>query len=153
MDELNLDSLVIKLLELPHQFMRRFELSMPEKLQNLELAMPQIMMLHMISTWPATPNMSDIARQLNVSNAMMTHVIDGLEKMNFVERTRDEKDRRAIQLSVTSKGLEILRIAGDHHKEQVKKFLLSLSTEDRQEFLKATDMIYKILQATKKEPK
>ena len=49
--------------------------------------------------------LSALGRKLSRDGPTITGVVDRMEKKQLVKRTRDEKDRRAIKIVLTSKGL------------------------------------------------
>ena len=46
-------------------------------------------------------NMTSVARALSVTTGTLTISVNGLVKKGFVERTRSEKDRRVVLVSLT----------------------------------------------------
>lgn len=58
-----------------------------------------------------------IAKEINISTASVTIIIDKLEKMHIVERAFDKEDRRSILLSLTDHGRDVLteiNTGGEH---------------------------------------
>lgn len=51
---------------------------------------------------------SELAGKLLKSGGNLTLIVDNLEKMAFVVRERDEKDRRFIRVSLTEKGRDFI---------------------------------------------
>ncbi|OGF52574.1 MAG: hypothetical protein A2044_02725 [Candidatus Firestonebacteria bacterium GWA2_43_8] len=149
MNEQDVDALVTKLVDLPQTFIRKLGISLDEELMKIDLEMVHIMILHMLLLSETNPMMSEVGKKLSISNAMMTHIIDEMEKKKLVERVRDGDDRRVVKLSVTKRGQEILKKAGEHHKSMAMKFLAGLSKNDQADFLKAIETIHNILSANK----
>ena len=58
-------------------------------------------------------NMTSIARKLNITVGSLTTAMNSLVKKHYVERSRSEKDRRVVHVSLTAKG----RSAYNHHRE------------------------------------
>jgi len=54
------------------------------------------------------PLMKDVADYLSVAPSSLTPLIDGLETKNLVKRVSSKNDRRAILISLTDKGKDIL---------------------------------------------
>jgi DNA-binding MarR family transcriptional regulator len=67
------------------------------------ISMAQFWALHMISSFDTAP-LSTIARGLGVSSPTLCAKIDELEAAGFVARHRSQKDRRVVEVSLTSKG-------------------------------------------------
>lgn len=72
----------------------------------------------------------DIARRLNTTLPSITKLVGELEKMGFVEKTADPQDKRAVQISLTSRGLRFVNgyMLGFH--EAWAKELEGVSEED-----------------------
>ncbi len=54
-----------------------------------------------------------LARTLNVSKPAITRALDRLEKLDFVKRKLDERDRRSVLVQRTVKGATYLRETAD----------------------------------------
>lgn len=54
---------------------------------------------------------SEISNLLHVTSPTVTQLIKDLEAAGLVERTADEKDRRAVRISLTEKGEKITKLA------------------------------------------
>ena len=55
-----------------------------------------------------TPRLGTVAERLRIAPRSATEVIDALEERGLVERIPDHSDRRAICVSLTSQGREVL---------------------------------------------
>ena len=70
--------------------------------------------------------MGEISTLLNVDNSTLTRLADKLEKEGFVERVRDDTDRRISKLRITKKGgaesSKALRITKEINSEITKGF-------------------------------
>jgi MarR family transcriptional regulator, organic hydroperoxide resistance regulator len=58
---------------------------------------------------PGRATSGDLARRLWITPATMTGIIDNLERDGYVERTRDDADRRQVWISVTAAGTARVR--------------------------------------------
>jgi DNA-binding MarR family transcriptional regulator len=67
------------------------------------ISMGQFWALHMISSLDVA-SLSTIARGLGVSSPTICAQVDELEAAGFVARQRSERDRRIVELSLTTKG-------------------------------------------------
>lgn len=54
---------------------------------------------------------STISQKVLLSTGNLTTVIDNLEKHGWVERVRDQKDRRMVMISLTSAGMTVIEPA------------------------------------------
>lgn len=80
--------------------------------------------------------MKELACMLNVTSPSATVFVDRLEKMGFVRRRHDRRDRKIIRLSVTPEGKRILREKMAEKKELVSAILSSLSIGDQRTLLR-----------------
>jgi DNA-binding MarR family transcriptional regulator len=58
---------------------------------------------------PGRATTGDLARRLWITPATMTGIIDNLERDGYVERTRDDADRRQVWVSATAVGMARVR--------------------------------------------
>ncbi|MBV7315999.1 MarR family winged helix-turn-helix transcriptional regulator [Shewanella sp. NIFS-20-20] len=68
---------------------------------------PQLMVMQSIETL-ATPLAKDIAKEVALSPATVTTIIDRLEAKQLVIRTRSETDKRKVHLSLSESGRSLL---------------------------------------------
>lgn len=76
---------------------------------------------------------SELAKRAQISTARMTAIINGLVKKGYVERVADGKDRRRIQLEITSKGetqIEEIYMESLKCTENYLKFLGEADTQN-----------------------
>ncbi|SQC01138.1 MarR family winged helix-turn-helix transcriptional regulator [Clostridium tetanomorphum] len=73
---------------------------------NLELPKNQSMVLGVLYEEESLP-ISEIGKKLEISKPQMTVIIDKLIKQDLVERIPDKKDRRVININLTTKGKNI----------------------------------------------
>lgn len=75
----------------------------------------------------------DMRRQLGASKATATEVLDTLAKRGFIDRCRLETDRRAVSVSLTPAGRNLVTHAFPSHAERVREaFGVLDETEKRQ---------------------
>ena len=85
--------------------------------QNFSITLPQFDVLSELEHANSPLTMSQLSRELMVSNGNVTGVIDRLEKAELVKRARAEHDRRIQYIELTSSGRkEFLRMAKQHER-------------------------------------
>ena len=73
-----------------------------------------------------------ISKLLLVTTSNMTHMIDRLQKDEYVERVNQEGDRRVNLIKITKKGSDLLDIIWPHYKEKIDKLVgASLSNPEK----------------------
>jgi DNA-binding MarR family transcriptional regulator len=77
--------------------------------------------------------MSELAEGLMKDNANMTRMVKGLEKKGFVERKRDNLDRRISRVSLTERGEKEVKMAWAlmDHMTSYATYNLTSSDQDR----------------------
>lgn len=78
--------------------------------------------------------MTDIARALGVTLATLTVACDRMQKKDLIERTRAEKDRRVVMVSLTAKGQAAWQYHEKFHQDLIDAALADMS-EDEQKAL------------------
>ena len=78
--------------------------------------------------------MTETAQILGVTVGTLTVAIDRLVKKGYVERCRDEKDRRVVRISLTRDGKLAARMHGKFHKV-LAKHILEPYTDKEQDML------------------
>lgn len=73
----------------------------------------------------------DLAQILERSPNSVSMLVDRMVRAGLVRRTRDRKDRRVVNVSLTSKGERALEPAAPAGWELIQEVLSSLSVEDR----------------------
>ncbi|MFS0560529.1 MarR family transcriptional regulator [Terribacillus sp. 179-K 1B1 HS] len=74
----------------------------------------------------------DISDNLQIDRTTMVSHIDHLEKLEFVERTKNPNDRRSYSLLITKKGKEVLSSRWEYLNVIESKVLTPLDQQERQ---------------------
>ena len=106
------------------------------KKKGVELSINEVHILERIEK-ASSNTMSHLARTLMVTSGTLTTNISRLEKKGYVERYRDENDRRIVRLRNTPKALEVLKIHDEFHENMINKAIGDLGLEEN-EVLNAT---------------
>jgi len=73
----------------------------------------------------------DLALMLERSPNSVSMLIDRMVKAGLVRRTRDRKDRRAVNVTLTGKGAKAIQPAAPANWEFIQRILLTLADEDK----------------------
>lgn len=92
--------------------------------------------------------MSEIANVLGVSLSAITGIIDRMVKHGFVERMRDDMDRRLVRVQLTGKGTALIDQMNVHRYNDLRVVLEVLNEEDRLTFL---SIIQKIISSVQQQ--
>lgn len=85
---------------------------------------------------------SDLSQELKISAPTATGIIDRLEKSGYVKRIPDKKDRRAINIHLTVKGVRVAKTLRTTLKDQWQVLLEKLSASDQENYLKILRKIF-----------
>ena len=95
--------------------------------QNFSVTLPQFDVLSELERAGDPLTMSQLSKELMVSNGNVTGVIDRLEKTGFVKRVRAEHDRRIQFIELTAKGRKEFNRMASRHERWVAELLSGLS--------------------------
>ena len=104
--------------------------------QDFSVTLPQFDVLSELERVGNKMTMSELSRELMVSNGNVTGVIDRLEKNAFVTRTRAEHDRRVQYIELTAKGRNAFEGMAESHERWLDEMMSGLSTTDMGELQK-----------------
>lgn len=74
-------------------------------------------------------NMTTLKKELGMTGAFVTTIIDGLVKRGFATRKRDKKDRRIIDVSLTAKGMDFVNKMKQWERTVFSTFIKKLSAQ------------------------
>ncbi len=96
-------------------------------------------------------NMNEIGENICISNSASTVLIDKLIKMGLVERKRSEKDRRLVEVFMTTDGKELLNKIIQRRHKLIGEILNKITLEEREFISKALIIFNKEIQNFQKE--
>ena len=76
-------------------------------------------------------NMSDIAKRLGVTVGTLTTNMNGLEKKDYITRTRSDKDKRVVYITLTERGRKAFFHHRDFHKNMIKSVVVGLTDDEK----------------------
>jgi len=80
-----------------------------------------------------TLHVTEIGERLQIPKPQMTHLIDKLVSLDMVERQPEDRDRRIINIALTSKSKSLLRKHKRIMENAIKETLSSLTDKDLKE--------------------
>ena len=110
--------------------------------QHVSLSMTEVHILEAIEKSESNM-MSAVAKYLMITQGTLTVSVSKLEKKGYVERIKDESDRRILRLKNTEKANMVLQVHDEFHKQMIDKIVNDLDIEEEQELLKS---LYKVSQ-------
>lgn len=113
-----------------------------EYFKNLSLA--EMHALDAIGPYDAR-TMTETAQILGITVGTLTVAIDRLVKKGYVERHRDEEDRRVVRISLTREGKLAARMHGKFHKVLAKHILEPYDEKEQDMLLGLVDDVEEYL--------
>jgi DNA-binding MarR family transcriptional regulator len=135
MSNLTLAELADRVGELMPEISREFLRNQTVEFYKSKITLPQCVILDTLNK-NGESNMSDLARNMSVTTAAMTGIVDRLVRDGYVIRASDPDDRRVIKIRLTAKGDKVVRMLREHRREMTIKLLGVLSQPERESYLK-----------------
>ncbi len=89
--------------------------------------------------------MTDLAHAMAVSTAAVTGIVDRLVKYGYVVRIFDLHDRRIVKITLTSKGLSLVKKVSQQRRQMIISIFGKISETDRLDYLRILMQIKEIL--------
>ncbi len=111
-------------------------------LRQYGLTPPQYAVIRSIGTSDSgVLTMSEIGKQMVVTYANVTTVVDNLEKLDYVRRTRDSNDRRCIMVELTPAGVRLFKKIREAHVKEIEKLMKVLSGQELENLIRYADKL------------
>ncbi|MEW5913575.1 MAG: MarR family transcriptional regulator [Thermodesulfobacteriota bacterium] len=101
-----------------------------------ELTIPQFRALIFINRLPGG-TLSELAENVGLTNPSMSKMIEGLVVKGLVRRESSARDRRRVKLTLTTRGLGLLKQARQSSQEALARRLGALPIRERQALMKS----------------
>ena len=142
-----LENLSVNLWRNLYQTYTRFKNGMDQVLSEHELTMEQYLVLATIRYSDAPMRITDVAHWVERSTNSVTMIVDRMVKAGLLRRVRDRRDRRTVNVFLTSKAENALKAANPAAWEFMQQGMSPLSYKDKDNLagvLKALN--YKLLE-------
>lgn len=110
--------------------------------QGVKLSMTEVHILEAIQKSESNM-MSAIAKRLMVTQGTLTVSTSKLVKKGYVERVKDEKDKRIVRLTLTDKAESIIQIHNQFHEAMIEKLLNELELDKEEELINSLKNLMK----------
>jgi len=142
-----LEDLSVTLWRMVYQTYARFKNGVDQLLREHGLTMEQYLVLVTIKYNDAPMRITDVARWLERSTNSVTMIVDRMVKAGLLRRVRDRRDRRTVNVFLTSKAENALKPANPAFWEFMQLGMSPLSYKDKNTFAGLFKMInYKLLE-------
>ena len=113
------------------EFFKIVRLRKPSSFSNINITEPQYFTLNYLAK-NNNCTMGGLKEHLDVSLSTLTGIIDRMVRDGFVERERDDDDRRLVRVKLTKKGNGIAEEINIKRLERIIAVLEVLSKEDQE---------------------
>ncbi len=145
MPRLEFDKTIMLWIRLAFTFNRIYQEAKRE-LDKGDITIPQLDIMLCLDRTKGIP-LSELAERLLVTGGNITGVIDRLEREGYVQRERDEKDRRIVRAKLTEKGHEVCSHILPLYQEHLSQIINNLSPEEQRQL---RYLLKKLAQGTEK---
>ncbi|SDJ64592.1 MarR family winged helix-turn-helix transcriptional regulator [Salimicrobium halophilum] len=104
-----------------------------EILEDYDISPPQFVALQWVSDQREI-TIGRIAKHMHLAHSTTTDMIDRLEALGFVERKKDEKDRRVVRVYIKRSGERVIQEVIEKRRTYLEELLEGLSNEEKQQF-------------------
>ena len=113
-------------------------------LRQYGLTPPQYTVLRLIGISRSKQlTMSEIGKEMTVTFANITTIVDNLEKLQYVRRQRDPRDRRLVRVKLTDAGAKLFKKIFRSHRKEVAKLMKALDEAQLLQLIDFTEAIKK----------
>ena len=88
---------------------------------------------------------SELADAFEVQKSAITAIINRLWEKGLIQRTRDEKDRRVVYLTLTEKGKELFTKTEERIQKLVESFIKQFDQKEIQQFIQTYEKLNQVL--------
>lgn len=117
----------------------------PSAEERRSLSGSQFFLLKLLESASAGLSASELATRLGVSTSAMTGLVDRLAQPGFVERHRDENDRRVVRIRVTDQGRQVIKDAQARRRARVREVFSRLDEPELKDLVLALEGAAKAL--------
>ena len=136
--------------DLIRQFVRIMNKRLRDSVKHTSITSPQLFALLSIYRESGL-TIGDLCERMFLACSTISGLIDRLEKIQLVERYRDEEDRRVVRLKLTEKGVNCTQSILEKRKEQFEKDLKMIDIERQEELITNLNLLLQIMKNAEAE--
>lgn len=139
--EMNYGKVIVSLLK---QARTTLDKNIRDYFGDCGLTMPQMAVLTILGQH-GEMRISDISEKMGLTNSTTSGIIDRLERMEIVERIRQDRDRRVVKVVLTQKASDVDQNIDLMMDKYFQNLFSKASEEDLKAVIKGFEIINKIL--------
>ena len=90
--------------------------------------------------------MNELSKQMGLAKSTMTRVVNNMVRGGWIERVRDQGDRRLVNVRLTQQGMEMAEKLGASSQEYIERILNHIPEEKISQVVKSLRWIVKSVQ-------
>lgn len=94
---------------------------------------------------------SQVARKLGITVGTLTVSVNNLVRKGYVNRVRNNEDRRVVKLALTKKGRLLYRLHDKFHRDMVRETIEEMSEEEAKVLMRGLKNLHGFLERTKEQ--
>ncbi len=134
----------IEIEDLIRQFARIMNKRLRDSLKDSFITTPQMFAIIRIYREEGL-TIGDLCDRMLLACSTVSGLIDRLEKVELVERYRDDEDRRVVRLRLTDKGREVTEDLLAKRQEKFQRDLKMISIDRREELINNLNLLINIM--------
>jgi DNA-binding MarR family transcriptional regulator len=138
-----------RLLRLMPRFQRWAATTVQANRDGQDLSLRQLAVIYLIREGVVFP--SELARQLRISPAVVTGLLDRLAQRGYVQRVADASDRRRLRLALTDAGLAASVTVEHLLSRDVAEYLSHVPAADLESVGRALDLLERVVDALERD--
>jgi len=135
-----------RLLTALRRIIRVTDLNAKRLAKETGLTTPQFLILQSVES-QAKPSVGAVAKDVNLTQATVTSIVDRLESQNLVSRRRSDEDRRIVHVELTDVGQNLLKEAPKVLQDSLRGRYDTLEDWEKSFLIAALDRMSALLQA------
>ncbi len=149
MKKSKMDRYIFQLEDLFPDIVKGMSYKVVQELAKLKITLAQFQALSLLAEKKGCI-MSELARGMSQSFSATTGIVDRLIRDDLANRERDQKDRRVVQVFITSKGKYTVGQFKKYRKEHLISILESLKEKDRKTLIQAMGILSQAIKRQRK---
>ncbi len=127
-----------------HDVSKKMKLGMRKSFEDMGITMPQGMLICALFK-RGELKISEISKQLGLTDSTVSGVVDRLEKQKIVERIRSEADKRIVYVKLTDRFAQVHKDFHTTADKNIKKMLDSASDDELDKIIEGLKVFNRIL--------
>ena len=150
MDELSRETALWKKLFQTTEMIRNYQCKAFSKGRTPEVSMTQVQIIGCVLFSPEqSVRVRDISEELGITPGGVSQQVETLVQMGLLERKPDEKDRRAVCITLSERGKEINRKLDSFFSTLFQRLLTGVSEAKYRNFVEVLDTMAKSMEELK----